>query len=226
MCVHTVYPYVHGYPVYSCIAVSYIRISLYDNGRRVPLFRCIGCPICVCLSRLRRQRCEQSPRSLAHDTNSHATDHGAKKGSPTSMPARPAPMVPSREPPYQTRPPGTTPASATGLRHASTTEDFSSYTPGQHLRPGLVTLSGAHPERAPQARTQYWVVNPAVESLPRRVTISPQEPVFLGEPPQWHRCHVAKHSAKRTGLKRAFLERPKNARFSPVHKFRLYKLPD
>ena len=29
--------------------------------------------------------------------------------------ARPAPMVPSREPPYRTRPPGTTPASAAGL---------------------------------------------------------------------------------------------------------------
>ena len=143
----------------------------------------LGC-VFFRFTRVRRQRCERSPRSLTHGTNSHATDHGAKRVADTAVPARPAPMVPSREPPYQTRPPGTTPASAAGLRHASTTEDFSSYTSGQHLRPGLVTLNRAHPERVPQARTQYWVVNPAMESLPEGDDLSTGACFVEGAPPK------------------------------------------
>ena len=54
---------------------------------------------------------------------------GQKGVADTAVPARPAPMVPGREPPHQTRPPGTTPASAAGLRHVSMTEDFNSCNP-------------------------------------------------------------------------------------------------
>ena len=97
---------------------------------------------------------------------------------------KPDGVPPSRWSPQGNHPqdrPGRTPRP---LRPPATKKvDFSSYTSGQHLRPGLVTLDRAHPERVPQARTLYWVVNPAVESLPRRVTISPQEPVFLGREP-------------------------------------------
>ena len=106
----------------------------------------------------------------------------------------PSPMVCHR---HAGRPKGTTPQDRPGrtprpLRPPATKKvDFSSYTSGQHLRPGLVTLNRAHPERVPQARTQYWVVNPEVESLPRQVTISPQKPVFLGREPSGTGAHCA-----------------------------------
>ena len=89
---------------------------------------------CFLITRVRRQHCEQSPRSLTHGTNSHATDHGAKKGRPTrTHGAQQGTTLPDSATRHHTR---------FGRRpqHASTTEDFSSCTPGQHLRPGLVTL--------------------------------------------------------------------------------------
>ena len=137
-------------------------------------------------------------RGCARTGEFPCTDHGAcqKKtvGCRHRVPAPPATMVPSREPPYRTRPPGTTPTSAAGLRQWKTPlpEDFSSRNPpsGDPLKnPGGPIRGGTAGPHLP------WWRATGQESLPqpRRAwgdDRAANPPAFLGhhEGTQWHRC--------------------------------------
>ena len=75
------------------------QISMLANSERqliphdIVYERPVVYSVFVCLTQVRTQRSEQSPRSLTLGTNFHATDHGAKKNvADTSLPARPAPI--------------------------------------------------------------------------------------------------------------------------------------